>query len=321
VTASDSASVKRFVDVLEALSVDGASGTGGLLPREVGERSGRDRAAVAQALDALVAEGLVDRDGDAGRVRAGWGLYLLATRVVAARLRTIAPRYVAHLVERTGESAYALRLHGLTSVTEAEQSGPGSLHVSSWLGRPFPVYGSDGGPALLLDASRQELEERFAGVPFEAFGPNTPRDPGELYERIERARARGWALLDEEGEPGVASAAAAVRSFTGEIAVALVVAGPRFRLLPRSDEVGRVVAEAAADLSRELGYDARSSGRRAVERRAAAPVSAAAASSTAPASRADGAEISSAATIRPSASRTGVASTTRPGSGSSSTRT
>jgi DNA-binding IclR family transcriptional regulator len=319
-TAPDSASVRRLLDVLAVLS-DDAAPADGLLPREVGERLGRDRATVAQTLAALVAEGLVDRDRETERLRPGWGLYLLAGRVVAARLTTVAPRYVARLVEETGESAYALRLHGLDSVTEAEQSGPGSLHVASWLGRPFPVYGSDGGPALLLDATREELEERFGGVAFEPFGPNTPRNAGELYERVERARARGWALLDEEGEPGVASAAAPVRSFGGEIAVALAVAGPRFRVLPRVEAIGRAVAAAAAELSAELGYQARSALRTAADSRAAAETSSSAAASALSAMRTDGAEISIAATIRPAASRTGAAIPTSPGSGSSSRRT
>lgn len=319
-TAPDSASVRRLLDVLEVLSDDEAPAVG-LLAREVGERLGRERVTVSQALEALVAEGLIDRDPETERLRPGWGLYLLASRVVAARLTAVSPRYVARLVQETGESAYSLRLHGLNSVTQAEQSGPGSLHVSSWLGRPFPVYGSDGGPALLLDATREELEERFRGVTFEAFGPNTPRDPGQLYERIERARERGWALLDEEGEPGVASAAAPVRSFGGEVAVALAVAGPRFRVLPRAEAIGQAVAAAAAELSAELGYQAPSAVRSADDSRAAPATSSSAASSVVRATRTDGAEISIAATIRPAASRTGAASPTRPGSGSSSSRT
>ena len=256
VEGSDSASVRRLLDVLDALAEPPVVDSHGVPRAQLGVRVGRERTAVAPTVEALVAAGLVDRDAEGDRVRAGWGLYLLAARVVGARARAVAPRYVDELVERTGESAYALRLHGLHSVTEAERSGPSDLHVASWLGRPFPVYGSDAGPALLLDLERDELEARFHDVRFEAFAPNTPRSPAELYERVERARARGWALLDEEGEPGIASAAAPVRTFTGEIALALAVAGPRFRLLERIEEAGSVVSEVAGRMSAELGYRA-----------------------------------------------------------------
>jgi DNA-binding IclR family transcriptional regulator len=321
VATPDSATVKRFMDVLEALSTEDARAARGVLPRDLAARVGRGRANVAQTLDALAGAGLVDRDDDPGPVRPGWGLYLLATRVVAARLRAVAPRYVAQLVERTGESAYALRLQGLNSLTEAEQRSPSTLHVSSWLGRPFPVYGSDAGPALLLDASREDIEARFRGVSFQQFGPNTPRGPAELYERVERARERGWALLDEEGEPGVVSAAAPVRTFTGEIIVALAVVGPRFRLLPGIEEAGRAVTAAASELSAELGYALSRPSPCTAESRSAALRSSRAALATPEISRTEGAEISSAATIAPFPRRTGAARPSRPGSGSSSTRT
>jgi DNA-binding IclR family transcriptional regulator len=317
VEEGDSASVRRLLDVLDALAEPTVIDSRGVPAAELGERVRRERTALAPTVEALAAAGLVDRDADGDRVRAGWGLYLLAARVVAVRARAVASRYVDELVERTGESAYALRLHGLHSVTEAERSGPRDLHVSSWLGRPFPVYGSDAGPALLLDLEREELEARFRDVHFEAFGPNTPRTPAELYERVERARRRGWALLDEEGEPGIASAAAPVRTFTGEIALALAVVGPRFRLLDRIEEAGRVVADAAGRMSAELGYRAPYAAASA----SAASRSNAAASSTDGASRLVGAESSSAATIAPPSSRTGTARPVSPASGSSSTRT
>jgi IclR family pca regulon transcriptional regulator len=317
VTEPTSSSVRRLTEVLSALSTADAAASDGLVAQELGERVARDPASLDPTVEALAAAGLVERHGESGRLRTGWGLYVLGARIVAARARAVAPSYVADLVQRTGESAYALRLHGMSSVAEAEQSGPSDLHVASWIGRPFPVYGSDGGPALLLDLSREEIAARFGDVEFEAFGPNTPRSPAELWERIEQARARGWALLDEEGEPGIVSAAAPVRSFTGEIVLALAVVGPRFRLLPRIEEAGAAVVAAAGELSAELGYRSPY----AAESASAAARTRAPTASTLRASRADGAGTSSAPTIVPSASRTGAATPASPVAGPSSTRT
>jgi DNA-binding IclR family transcriptional regulator len=121
------------------------------------------------------------------------------------------------------------------------------------VGRMVPAYCTSVGQALLLDHSRAELEMVFEDVRFERLGPNTARNVAQLAARIEAARERGYALADEEMEPGLLAVAAPVRDAHGRIVAAPNVSGPRFRLIDRLDEMGREVAAAGVELSKAIG--------------------------------------------------------------------
>jgi IclR family KDG regulon transcriptional repressor len=82
------------------------------------------------------------------------------------------------------------------------------------------------------------------------FGPLAPGDAETLHRRIRAARERGYALVDEEFEPGLVGGAAPVRDFSGRIIAAVNVSGPKFRLGKRLRTAGvavRVAAGALAD--------------------------------------------------------------------------
>ena len=96
----------------------------------------------------------------------------------------------------------------------------------------------------------------------EAHGEHPPPlGPVELARRVEQAARRGYAVAEEELEPGLVAVAAPVRRFDGSIVSALNVSGPAFRFGARLDEAGAEVARAAERLSLILnGQDAAVSG-------------------------------------------------------------
>ncbi len=108
------------------------------------------------------------------------------------------------------------------------------------------------GQVLLLDEDPAGLERLFRGVSFQRLGPGTPRSLAEFSDRIALSRARGYALADEEMEPGLVAAAAPVRDASGRIVAALNVSGPKFRLGDRLDEAGAALVAASAELSAAL---------------------------------------------------------------------
>ena len=67
-------------------------------------------------------------------------------------------------------------------------------------------------------------------------------------------RPRVFVLTDIENEPDVGCVAAPVRDRTGQPVAAISIAGPAGRVLPRTDELGSLVAAAANTLSRRLGH-------------------------------------------------------------------
>ena len=79
-----------------------------------------------------------------------------------------------------------------------------------------------------------------------------PHTVARVKTRIAAARERGYAVADEDFEPGLVAVAAPVRDFRGRIAAALNVSAPKFRLDSRLEEAGAGVAHAASALSAKL---------------------------------------------------------------------
>jgi DNA-binding IclR family transcriptional regulator len=127
-----------------------------------------------------------------------------------------------------------------------------------WVGRTVPSYCTSSGRALLFDHTRDELTALFNGTEFRRLAPNSPRNVDELHRRIVGSRGRGYAVVDEEFEPGLIGAAAPIRNFSGRICAAVNVSAPKFRIggQRRIASVGRALKEVADELSQLLGEPA-----------------------------------------------------------------
>jgi IclR family KDG regulon transcriptional repressor len=155
-------------------------------------------------------------------------------------------------------------------LTVLSYGGPHVIGAAGWVGRTVPAYCTSAGYALLLDC---DVEAALGGVELARLGPSTPRSLGEVAARVESARRRGYAVADEDFEPGLLAVAAPVRDFSGRIAAALNVSAPKFRLAGRLDDTAAAVVGAAERLSAFLGRSALrpESGRARAPRRGAPP--------------------------------------------------
>lgn len=241
-------SIRRSLEVLLSLGSEAAIENGGLGVTRIADLLGREKSQVSRTLKTLAEFGLVDRDAESLAYRLGWRIYALAGLAGDRRLLELARPILRQLVEAFEERAFLSILQGSGTLTLLSESAPTSLQASGWVGRETPAYCTSVGQALLLDHDAAGLERIFRGVSFRALGPGTPGSLDELAERIDRSRARGYAIADEEMEPGLVAAAAPVRDASGRIVAALNVSGPKFRVGDRLDEVGNALVAAAADL-------------------------------------------------------------------------
>ncbi len=249
--AQRATSLKRGTAILIALGSDEAIARNGLGVVRLAEIVGQDKSQVSRALAALADSGLVDRDPDSRAYRLGWRLFALAARSGRPRLITLAPAVLTGLVAALGETAHLSVLQGGLVLTLLSEAPPSAISARGWSGRTVPVTCTSSGRALLFDHDLAALAtlltpESFVGL------PSAPRDVDELYRRIREARARGFATVDEEFEPGLVGAAAPVRDFSGRIVAAVNVSGPKFRLGKQIRAAGEAVREAAQTLSAEL---------------------------------------------------------------------
>jgi DNA-binding IclR family transcriptional regulator len=252
--ADTATSLRRGIDVLSALRGEEGVAADGLGVLRIAELVGSDKSQVSRTLKILAEYGLVDRDPATRAYRLGWSLYALAAQAGDTQLLAAAEPVVKELGRTLGERTHLSVLQGTEVLTLLSESPEHAVQAAGWVGRLVPAYCSSSGQALLLDHTREQLRELFEGVRFLRLGPNTPRSVADLTRRIEQARTRGYAMVDEEFEPGLVAAAAPVCDFRGRIVAALNVSGPKFRLGERLEEAGVELADAAQTLSERLGW-------------------------------------------------------------------
>lgn len=248
-------SLRRALDLLDALASDEALSDGGWGVSRLAQDQGREKSQVSRTLRVLADAGFVERDPASMAYRLGWRVFALAARSGDQRLLAAAAPILRRLVERDlGERIHLTVLQGNQVLTLLTQSPAHVVQTISWAGRLVPAYNTSSGRSLLIDADMDDLRRLFRDEPFTGGGPNAPRDIADLHQRIVIARAAGYATVDEEFEQGLVAASAPIRDFSGRVVAALNVSAPKFRLGDRLDEAGQAVRAAALELSGQLGW-------------------------------------------------------------------
>ncbi|MBA2634449.1 MAG: IclR family transcriptional regulator [Chloroflexi bacterium] len=256
VTDEQPSSLRRALELLDGLASDDAVAHGGWRVNRLAAHVSRDKSQVSRTLRVFADAGFVERDPESMAYRIGWHVFALAARAADQRLLAAGAPILRRLVEKDlGERIHLSVLRGSEVLTVLTQSPPHAVQTVAWAGSLVPAHNTSSGRALLIDLEREELERIFAGVVFGVGGPNAPRNVAELSERIRIARRSGYAIVDEEFEPGLVAAAAPVRDFRGDVIAALNVSAPKFRLRRRLIHAGQAIKAAADELSGQLGWD------------------------------------------------------------------
>jgi IclR family transcriptional regulator, KDG regulon repressor len=262
VVANRGTSLKRGLEVLHALGSDAAVAEGGLGVTRIAAMTGHEKSQVSRALAALSEYGLAERTPGSRAFRLGWEVFTLASRAGEPRLVEESRIALARMVDEVGEAAHLSVLRGRKVLTLLTQPSPHALAARSWIGRTVPVHCTSSGRVLLLDHDRAALSELLGLGPLLPAGPNAPADVPELERRIRRARQVGYAVTDEESEPGLVAVAAPIRDFTGQVVASVNISAPKFRLGTRLHATGERVRATAEQLSDALGAPAHAAGLR-----------------------------------------------------------
>lgn len=246
-------SVDRAVAILDLLAQDGWR-AGAEVARELGVH----RSTALRLLGTLERHALVERDPRTAKYRLGRRLPQLA-RVVTGELdlRHVARPVCEGLATSSGETVTLDVLDG-DEIVPIEQSTGSTAFVSvNWLGRRTPVHCTASGKVILAFAA-DPIRQRLLARPLVPMTPRSITDVAELEKQLAVARVGGFARTFEELEVGLDAIAAPVFSTDGDIVAAIDVSGPAHRLQAGGgpDLVG-LTREAAADLSRRLGYRGR----------------------------------------------------------------
>lgn len=250
-TAGGVQSVDRAISVLEILARRGEARV-----TEVAAEISVHKSTAFRLLGALEERGLVEQDQDRGKYRLGLGIVRLAGAVSARMDLTRYGRPVCErLARESGETVNLAVAQSHYAVNLDQVPGTFAIAAQNWVGRLTPLHATSSGKVLLahLDATRRTELLDAAGL--QRFTPATITSVSKLEKQLAAACERGYATTVEEYEQGLNAIAAPIRSHLGDVAAAVSVSGPAYRLTPaRMDDFAPVLIAGADEISHRLGY-------------------------------------------------------------------
>src|SRR5215469_4919565 len=232
---------------------------------ELTSASGLAKSTTSRLLMALERNGLVQRDGR-GRFRPGEVFVSYAWRGGAeAGLVTVAQPFLDRLGEATAETInLGVASRGMVEQI-AQVDSTYLIGGTNWVGLSVPLHCAALGKVLLAYGAAELPPGRL-----DRRTPKTITSRTALELDLREVRRRGYAVTDEELEPGLVAVAAPVYRDGAAVVAALSVSGPASRLTPARIPVlaAQCAAEAGA-LSAVLGYQPQQSRRQPAKEGAA----------------------------------------------------
>ncbi len=243
-------SLDRALALLETLAEGG-----GMTLSEIATALDQSPSTMYRVLSTLEAREVVEMDPQ----NQEWAIGPMAFRLGSAFLRRSGmversrPAMRA-LMEATGETSnLGIARHGkVMFISQVETTE--SIRAFFPPGTLSPMHASGIGKALLARFPADRLDRFLRDQPLDRFTDKTLITPNALRADLARGRDRGFAVDDEETTIGMRCVAAPILNVHDEAVAGISVSGPSHRLAPEDiARVGRLVADAAAQVSRRMG--------------------------------------------------------------------
>ena len=211
------------------------------------------RATVRRALLTLTQLGHVETDGRLFRLTPKV-LELAAGYLGSNGISTLLQPCCERLSAQTGEACSTAVLHGEEIVFVAYGQPNRMVSMTTMIGSRLPAFCTSLGRVILAGLEDMELDAFLARLKPVPITPQTECDVSVIRARIIKARAQGYALVDQEAELGFRSIAVPLRRYDGRVIAALNLGLPRERATAEAMQkrLLPLLRDAAAQLSERL---------------------------------------------------------------------
>ena len=228
-------SIDRVFDIVEALS----SSPHGMSLTDLAAAVGLHVSTVHRLLASLSSRGYVQKDIETGKYRLTLKMFEVGSRAACGvNLVSIARPYLERLAEFSGEAVHLVaRLGDGVVYLYKEDTSSSIARMASFVGLKNPMYCTGVGKCIL------------ANLP-----PETITDFDRLTAELKQIKAQGYALDNEEHEPGVFCIAAPIFDYSAHPVAAISVSAPASRMEPeRIKEIAAQVVSSAGAITGVLG--------------------------------------------------------------------
>ncbi len=245
-------SVERALSILEVL----ANYRDGLGVTDISEKVDLHKSTVYRLLSTLISMDYVIQDKETNRYMTTFKLYELGNkRVESMDILTASKPYTKKLMESLNEVVHLVVRENNKIIYIDKVEANNTIRMASTIGKRSPMYCTSVGKAMLAYFSDEEVEKVWNASNVVKLTPNTIVDYDMFRIELEKVRANGYALDNEENEDGVRCIGAPIFDRNKQIAGAISISGPIFRVSEEKlDIISSEVIKYANLISRELGY-------------------------------------------------------------------
>lgn len=246
-----STAVERALAILEAVS----QRDGGMTNSEISRKLAIPKSTASYILRTLETHGYLRRD-QANKYRLGLRVVSLSHRALRGLdITDVAMPVLRSLAERYNITAHLAILDQGEVVYIEKADAPGFIKMDTWVGRRLPVHSTSVGKVLVAHLPEDEIKAIIKERGLRKITPKTITTVHEFLRELERVRARGFAVDDEENNLGVRCVAAPIFNRLGQVEAALGVSGTTAQM-ERSiiSKLAGVLIDSARRISQQLGY-------------------------------------------------------------------
>ena len=215
-------------------------------------------------LTTLESERFVRADGQSGLWRVGVSAFIVGSCFARSRdtLALVRP-YLRRLTDLTGETSNLFIESDGEAICIGQVESRHAMRAITGVGGRIKMHSSGAGKAMLAFSERVRLGDAGAGRGGLRGTEGNKVDDRIWLASLEKVRAQGFAIDDEEHAVGLRCVAAPIFNEFGEAVAAISVSGPSARIPhDRLTSLGKTVANAATEATRDFGgtdFAARSS--------------------------------------------------------------
>jgi len=245
-------SVEKALQILETFSID----TPELSVSELEEKLSLPKVSIYRFLRVLLKRGFIVQNPQTRKYRLGIKVFELGSLVLKdMELRKVAFPLIEELSGKSGETVHLGVLDGKEAVSiEGAESGY-SLRISLPIGKRVCLHSTGIGKAILGFLQDEEIEAIVKEKGLPRLTNNTITDPDLLKKELHAIRVQGYAIDNEENEPGIRCVAAPILDSAQHVIASISISGPSVRITnEKIPELADMVVETSREISRTLGY-------------------------------------------------------------------
>ena len=236
--------VAKAFEVLESFN-----GSEELTLNEISRRVRLNKSRTFRLLYTMAERGYVERSEDGSRYRLGIRLFERAANV-RREVKEVARDAMLELNQKFNEAVNlgVIEESHIVYMDIVESSRP--FRTAATVGCRMPTHLTSLGKAMLAffspDDPNAPTNKILAALP--------PQQAQALQRELELVRRRGYAVDDEDNEPGVGCIGAPIFDAGGQPIAAISVSGSAHRILTHSKLISEAILNACEGVSRGLGF-------------------------------------------------------------------